>query len=276
MKIDAHQHFWKYDPVRDSWITDDMSVIKSDFFPNNLQATLKRNGFDGCVAVQADQSEEETLFLLDLAARHDFIKGVVGWIDLRSDHVQSRLGFFARFKKLKGFRHIVQGETDENFLLGDAFCHGIKLLANYRFSYDLLVKPHQLKSAIQFVKKFPDQFFVIDHLAKPFIKDQLLGDWKKEMAQLGQFENVSCKISGMVTEADWKNWKTADFKPYIDHVISSFGTDRIMFGSDWPVCLVAGNYEQVIEVVEKNTAHLSQHEKKLLWGVNAENFYDLY
>ena len=276
MKIDAHQHFWRYDPVRDDWITEEMRAIKNDFLPEDLQPILNRNGFDGCVAVQADQSEAETLFLLDLARRDNFIKGVVGWIDLRSDNVQSRLGHFARFRKLKGFRHIVQAEPDENFLSGEAFCRGIALLAKYRFTYDLLIKPHQLKSTIQFVAKFPNQSFVVDHLAKPFIKDQLLGDWKKEMAELGQFENVSCKISGMVTEADWQNWNTRDFKPYIDHVINSFGTDRIMFGSDWPVSVVAANYEEVVEVVEKNTAHLSQHEKKLLWGINAEKFYDLY
>jgi L-fuconolactonase len=236
---------------------------------------LTDRGINGCIAVQADQSEEETLFLLDLADQYDFILGVVGWIDLRKENIQSRLGAFARYKKLKGFRHVVQSEPDNQFLLGENFCKGIALLGNYRFTYDILVKPHQLNATIKFVEKFPNQLFVIDHLAKPFIKDKVFGDWKKQMHELGQFENLSCKISGMVTEADWKNWKTLDFKPYVDHVIDSFGTDRVMFGSDWPVCLVAATYEQVCDVVEKNTAHLSQSEKRLLWGLNAKNFYDL-
>jgi len=276
MKIDAHQHFWYFDPVRDAWITDDMSVIQRDFLPVDLSPILTKNGFDGCVAVQADQSEEETLFLLELADQFDFVKGVVGWIDLRSRNVQTRLGQFARFKKLKGFRHIVQAEADDQFLLGEDFCRGIALLGNYRFTYDILIKPHQLNATIGFVEKFPNQVFVIDHLAKPFIKDKIMGDWKQQMQRLGQFENVSCKISGMVTEADWKNWNMIDFRPYIDHVVDSFGTDRVMFGSDWPVCTVAGKYEDVCEVVEKNTAHLSHAEKKSLWGLNAKNFYDLY
>jgi L-fuconolactonase len=275
MKIDAHQHFWNFDPVRDAWITDDMKVIQKDFLPNDLEPALTDRGINGCIAVQADQSEEETLFLLDLADQYDFILGVVGWIDLRKENIQSRLGAFARYKKLKGFRHVVQSEPDNQFLLGENFCKGIALLGNYRFTYDILVKPHQLNATIKFVEKFPNQLFVIDHLAKPFIKDKVFGDWKKQMHELGQFENLSCKISGMVTEADWKNWKTLDFKPYIDHVIDSFGTDRVMFGSDWPVCLVAATYEQVCDVVEKNTAHLSQSEKRLLWGLNAKNFYDL-
>jgi L-fuconolactonase len=275
MKIDAHQHFWKYHPVKDAWITDDMKVIQKDFFPKDLARELYAMEFDGCVAVQADQSEEETNFLLEQSKKNDFVKGVVGWIDLQSNKVQSRLGYFATFRKLKGFRHVVQAESDADFLLRDSFCNGIALLANYRFTYDLLIKPHQLKSVLKFVQKFPNQFFVVDHLAKPDIKDKQMDGWKSDMQQLAQFENVSCKISGMVTEADWKNWQTNDFKPYIDFIIQHFGADRVMFGSDWPVCLVAASYEQVCEIVENNTSHLSNNEKKLLWGVNASKFYDL-
>ena len=275
MKIDAHQHFWNFNPLRDAWITDDMRAIQRDFLPHDLESVLLKNGFDGCVAVQADQSELETSFLLELAEENEFIKGVVGWVDLRHINVQSKLGQFARFKKLKGFRHIVQAEVDDHFLLGENFMRGISLLGNYRFSYDVLIKPHQLAATIKFVEKFPNQLFVIDHLAKPFIKHGIMNDWKQQMQMLGQFENVSCKISGMVTEADWKNWKSMDFKPYMDHVIDCFGTDRVMFGSDWPVCLVAASYEQVCEIIEKNTAHLTHSEKKALWGLNAKNFYDL-
>ena len=275
MKIDAHQHFWNYQPVRDAWITNEMKVIQKDFLPADIEPLLKKNGIEGCISVQADQSEEETRFLLELSEKNDFIKGVVGWIDLRNEQVRSTLGKFARFKKLKGFRHIVQAEQDDQFLLGKEFCRGIALLENYRFTYDILIKPHQLKSAIRFVEQFPNQLFVIDHMAKPHIKDRTMGDWKKEIHQIGQFENVSCKISGLITEGDWKSWKAPDFKEYIDHVIESFGTDRVMFGSDWPVCLLSGSYDQVCEVVEKNTIHLTPHEKKSLWGLNAHNFYDL-
>jgi L-fuconolactonase len=275
MKIDAHQHFWKYHPVKDAWITDDMKAIQKDFLPADLARHLYANEFDGCIAVQADQSEQETEFLLELSRQNDFIKGVVGWIDLQNEKVQARLGHFATYRKLKGFRHIVQAETDDQFLLRESFCRGIALLGNYRFTYDLLIKPHQLKSAIRFVQKFPNQMFVVDHLAKPFIKDKVIDEWKKDMQHLAQYENVSCKISAMVTEADWKNWKVADFKPFIDCIIEFFGTDRVMFGSDWPVCLVAATYDQVCEIVEKNTSHLSANEKKLLWGVNAAKFYDL-
>ena len=275
MKIDAHQHFWKYHPVKDAWITDDMKVIQKDFFPDDLERELLKHHFDGCVAVQADQSEEETIFLLEQSQNNKFVKGVVGWIDLQSENVRSRLGRFASYRKLKGFRHIVQAETDEHFLQRESFKRGINLLSNYRFTYDLLIKPHQLKSAINFVQSFPNQFFVIDHLAKPLIKDKKMDEWKKDMQQIAQYENVSCKISGMVTEADWQNWKTTDFRSYIDCTIQFFGIDRVMFGSDWPVCLVAASYDQVCEIVEKNTAHLSNQEKKLLWGINAAKFYDL-
>ena len=275
MKIDAHQHFWNFDPVRDAWITDDMKVIQKDFLPDDLEQTLVKNGFDGCVAVQADQSEEETLFLLEFADQYEFIGGVVGWIDLRRENIQSRLGAFAKYKKLKGFRHIVQAEPDDEFLLGESFCKGIGLLGNYRFTYDILIKPHQLNAAIKFVEKFPNQLFVIDHLAKPFIKDKMLGDWKKQMHELGQFENVSCKISGMVTEADWKNWKTTDFKPYIDHVIDSFGTDRVMFGSDWPVCLNGAPLREWVAALKQIIASRPAGEQRALLYDNAIKLYGL-
>ncbi len=275
MKIDSHQHFWKYQPVRDAWITNEMKIIQKDFMPAHLQTTLKNNGFGGSIAVQADQSEEETLFLLDLAKKNNFIKGVVGWIDLQNKNIESRLDHFALFKKLKGFRHILQAEADDDFLQRKDFCKGVSLLRKYGFTYDILIKPPQLKASVQFVQRFPDQLFVIDHLAKPFIKDQLLQDWKKQIQEIARFENVHCKLSGLVTEAHWQNWKIGDFKPYLDVAIDNFGIDRVMFGSDWPVCLVAATYEQVCEIVEKNTTGLSSGEKQLLWELNAKRFYHL-
>jgi L-fuconolactonase len=274
MRIDAHQHFWKFDPVKDAWITDDMKIIQRDFMPEDLYPSLKQEGLDGCIAVQADQSENETLFLLELADKYEFIKGVVGWVDLCATDVGERLEYFSAFPKLKGFRHIVQGEPQDDFLLRKDFCQGISLLHQYDFTYDILIHPKHLKYALEFVKLFPDQPFVIDHLAKPFIREHIVDEWKTDIDAIAAISNVHCKISGMVTEADWKNWKTDDFAHYTNAVIESFGPDRIMFGSDWPVCLVAASYTQVCEIAMKQTANLSANDQKKFWGLNAERFYN--
>ncbi|SMO46969.1 amidohydrolase family protein [Solitalea koreensis] len=275
MRIDSHQHFWKYNQVRDAWITDDMKVIQRDFLPEDLAPVFKENYIDGCVAVQADQSEEETYFLLDLAIKNEFIKGVVGWVDLRADNLEERLIYFSSYKKLKGFRHILQAEVQDDFLLKPDFCKGISKLKEFGFTYDLLVAPKHLPYVIEFVKRFPDQPFVLDHLAKPYIKDGKIEEWKKDIQILAQYPNLYCKLSGMVTEADWNNWNAPIFKPYIDTVIECFGVERVMFGSDWPVSLLAASYKECCEILELNTAALSQNEKDKLWGINANNFYSL-
>lgn len=275
MKIDAHQHFWKYHPVKDAWITDDMKPIQRDFMPEDLEPVLQRHGFDGCIAVQAGQSEQETLFLLELADQYDFIKGVVGWVDLRAPNVDERLEYFSTFPKLKGFRHIVQAEPQDDFLLRKDFCRGISLLQQYHFTYDILVHPKHLTYVREFVRRFPGQRFVIDHLAKPFIKEHLWEDWKKDMDAIAEMSNVYCKISGMVTEADWKNWRMEDFTIYFESVWEGFGAGRVLFGSDWPVCLVAADYKQVCEIVEEHTVSLSAQQKARLWGLNAQHFYNL-
>ncbi len=275
MKIDAHQHFWKYHPVKDAWITDDMKSIQRDFMPEDLEPVLMQYEFDGCIAVQADQSEQETLFLLELADQYSFIKGVVGWVDLRAPNIDERLEYFSTFPKLKGVRHIVQGEPQDDFLLRKDFCRGISLLQQYQFTYDILIHPRHLKYAREFVQRFPNQRFVIDHLAKPFIKEQIWEDWKKDMDAVAEMDNVLCKISGMVTEADWKNWKMEDFTIYFEGVWEAFGPKRVMFGSDWPVCLVAADYKQVCQIVEEHTVFLSGEEKAKLWGLNAQQFYNL-
>lgn len=274
-KIDSHQHFWKYHPVKDAWITDDMNIIQRDFLPADLLPLLQENGIDGCIAVQADQNEEETHFLLELANTNDFIKGVVGWVDLRSENVESRLNYFAQFKKLKGFRHIVQGETDDNFLLREDFCNGIAQLAKYNFTYDILIFPKHLPVALEFAKKFPNQKMVIDHLAKPNFKLTDFTDWEKAIRNIASCPNVSCKVSGLVTEADWNNWKTSDFTYCLDVVTEAFGIERLLFGSDWPVSLLAATYKESVAIVEHYFSKFSTHEQQKIWGMNAIEFYNL-
>jgi L-fuconolactonase len=274
-RIDSHQHFWKFDPIRDSWITEEMNVIRRDFLPQDLLPVLQQNSFDGSVLVQSDQSEAENEFQLNNASQHEFIKGVVGWVDLLSPSVEERLQYYSQFKKMKGFRHVLQGEKDRAFMLQPVFMKGIGLLRKYNFTYDILVFPNQLKHIQDFVKAFPDQPFVIDHIAKPNIKDKKIDEWKKDMEAIAKFENVSCKISGMATEADWVNWKKQDFNPYIDTVIEAFGPDRILYGSDWPVCLVTGSYERILEIVEYYFSSFSPGEQELFFGGNAIKFYNL-
>ncbi|WP_291912603.1 amidohydrolase [Chitinophaga sp. CB10] len=275
MIIDAHQHFWKYDPVKDAWIDDTMEVIRKDFFPEHLQPVLQAHGVDGCVAVQADQSEKETAFLLDLAQKHDFIKGVVGWTDLRSPDIQEQLAHYAQFPLLKGFRHIVQGEPDPMFLLREDFCHGILALAQYDFTYDILVYPKQLPAVVEFVKKFPRQRLVIDHMAKPDFKSGELEIWAAQMRAIASSPNVYCKVSGLVTEADWENWQPGHFQPFLEVVLEAFGCDRLLFGSDWPVCLLAAEYGEVKEIVTNFISSLSPAEQQKIMGGNAIAFYHL-
>jgi L-fuconolactonase len=274
-RIDAHQHFWKFDPVRESWITDEMAVIQEDFYPNDLNLLLERNGFDGCVAVQASQSEEETDFLVSLARSHSFIKGVVGWVDLQADGITDRLAQYKLFNIVKGFRHVLQGEPQRDLMLRPAFKRGIAALQQYGFTYDILIYEDQLQYISEFVSAFPDQPFVIDHLAKPNIKECKIDEWKRSIVSVAQFENLSCKISGMVTEAAWKAWKEEDFRPYLDVVAEAFGPGRIMFGSDWPVCLVAASYDEVVGLVTDYFSSFTKDEQEKFFGGNAIRFYQL-
>lgn len=273
-RIDSHQHFWKFDPVRDSWIDETMAVIQRDFLPEDLEPLLKENQFEGCVAVQASQSEEETHFLLDLAAKNDFIKGVVGWIDLRNENIEERLQFFSDQKKLKGFRHVVQGEADD-FMDGAEFRRGIAALKPFNYTYDILIFHRQLPAAIRLVKDFPNQKFVIDHIAKPDIKSGSIDSWKKGIEEIAKYDNVWCKISGMVTEADWKNWKPEDLKPYLDVIFENFSADKLMYGSDWPVLNVASDYHEVVKTLEDYIAEFSIDDQNKIWFENAKAFYKL-
>lgn len=273
--IDSHVHFWKYHPVKDAWMNEDMKVIQADFLPDELEILFRDNAVEGCIAVQADQSEQETEFLLSLAEQHDFIKGVVGWIDLRDENLPEKLAIFSKYEKLKGWRHIAQAEPN-GFLLSPSFLRGIAALKNYNYTYDILIGKNQLKEAIAMVEKFPAQRFVLDHMAKPDIKGNS-GDleWKESIKVMATYKNVYCKVSGMVTEADWQHWKHDDLKFYLDMVFESFGTDRIMFGSDWPVCTLAASYEETKQVLESYVSNLTNLQRKAVFELNAKECYQL-
>ncbi|MDB5229480.1 MAG: amidohydrolase family protein [Chitinophagaceae bacterium] len=274
-RIDSHQHFWKYDAVRHSWINDEMAVIRKDFYPPDLQLLLVQNNMDGCVAVQADQTLEETYFLLELAKNNPFIKGVVGWVDLKANNIHEQLAGLSKHKLLKGFRHVLQAESQDDYMLQKDFLHGIAALEQYNFTYDILVFPRHLKYVKEFVKLFQKQKFVIDHLAKPLIKDKQLEEWELDIMDIATNANVYCKLSGMVTEADWHNWKQEDLNPYIDVVAEAFGPDRIMFGSDWPVCLIAGSYKKITGIIQNYFQSFSIADQEKVWGGNAVSFYNL-
>ena len=275
MVIDSHQHFWYYEPEKHSWINDSMSVIRHDFLPTDLKKVYDENGINGCVAVQADQTLEETDFLLKLAQDNEFIKGVVGWLDLRAKNIDLVLERYHSEQKLKGWRHVLQDEADHNFLLRDDFLNGIAYLEKYDYTYDILVFPHQLGSVLEFVKRFPHHRFVIDHIAKPYIKDGFYEGWAALMKEIGKQENVYCKLSGIITEADYNTWTAEHMHPYMHLVMEAFGSERIMFGSDWPVCLVAGNYSQVKKIVTDFIETLSIQDQAMIMGENAIAFYNL-
>jgi L-fuconolactonase len=275
MKIDAHQHFWQYDPVRDAWIDEPMAAIQRSFGPDDLQPLLDKHGFDGCVVVQSDQSEAENEFQLTNAAQHSFVKGVVGWVDLQAENVAERLSYYRQFEKLKGFRHVLQGEANRALMLTPNFRRGIAALEPLGFTYDLLIFPDQLGYSRELMAAFPNQRFVLDHIAKPDIKAQQIDKWAADLKALAAHENVWCKVSGMVTEAHWHAWQTCDFRPYLDTVFEAFGPSRVMFGSDWPVCEVAGGYDAVVGLAQDYLAGFSALEQAQFWGSTAAAFYKL-
>lgn len=274
MTIDTHVHFWKYDKVRDAWITDKMKTLQQDYLPQTIAGTLRRNGVNGCIAVQADQSELETLFLMELSKSHDIIKGVVGWVDLQNQNIEERLHYFSQYKSIRGWRHIVQEEPDD-FLLRPAFQRGVSALQAHNYTYDLLIYPKQLKAASEFVSKFPEQKLVIDHCAKPEIAERKIDDWAAMMKELARSPNVYCKLSGLFTEAKWKEWSPAEFYPYLDIVFEAFGTDRLLYGSDWPVILLSGMYVQWKSLLEKYMENFDKEDKEKVFGRNAVRFYNL-
>lgn len=274
-KYDAHQHFWQYNPAEHVWMTDSMASIRRDFLPGDLEPLLGSLGFAGCVAVQARQNLKETRWLLELADRHPFIRGVVGWVDLCSPELPSQLEQFAGNAKLVGVRHIVQDEPDDEFMLRDDFRAGIARLADFGLTYDVLIYPRQLSAAIRLLREFPDQPFVLDHIAKPDIAGRTLAPWQAGLRELARSPNLFCKLSGMVTEARWNQWLPADFHPYLEVVFEAFGPDRLMIGSDWPVCTLSGTYASAMSIVIDYIARFPARVQDAILGANCARFYGL-
>lgn len=275
MIIDSHHHFWNYDPVNFAWLDDDMASIRRSFLPGDLQKTIAGTGVEGVVSVQARQMVEETDWLLKLAHENKFIKGVVGWVPLGSEEIYSLLEKYATNPWLKGVRHVVQDEPDPEFILGEKFNRGISLLKDFQLVYDILIFEHQLPNTIRFVDRHPGQLFVLDHIAKPKIKMNEIENWSKNIKELAKRKNVSCKISGMVTEADYKNWIPEELQPYFNMVLEAFGPSRLLFGSDWPVCLVATEYQAWLLLMQKVFAGLSSEEQNQIFYQNAVRIYQL-
>ena len=274
MIIDSHVHFWKFDKKRDDWITSDMKILRQDYLPEQLLLTLRRNEVDYCVAIQANQAEVETHFLVELSKTHPMIKGVVGWVDLQLENILDRLDYFSQYTIIKGWRHIVQSEPGD-FLLNNNFQRGIRALAAYDYSYDLLIYHHQLKQALAFVSKFPAQRFVIDHCAKPDMRNRKIDEWRQLIKEVAQHPQVYCKLSGLFTETKWKEWSAGDFYPYLDAVFEAFGADRLLFGSDWPVLLLSGIYVQWKSLLEKYMENFTEEDRQKVLGLNAVSFYNL-
>lgn len=277
--IDAHVHFWNYNKTKDAWITDEMKVLQKDFLPRDIQPVLHENNVEGVVAVQADQSENETDFLLKLSKDYSFIKGIVGWVDLQNENIENKLVHYSKVPVIKGFRHIVQAERT-GFLQNEKFLNGIKSLKLFGFTYDILIYENQLNEAIEFVNKFPTQKLIIDHCAKPAIKNKSINDsiaigWEKGMHEIAQNKNVFCKLSGLITEAKWNKWTEDDIYPYLDIVFKYFGTDRLLFGSDWPVMLLSGTYSKWKNFLENYMKQFTPEEKQKIFKENAIQFYNL-
>ncbi len=272
MKLDSHQHFWRYDAVQYPWIPPG-SPLHRDWLPEDLAPLLDAAGLDGCIAVQARQTIEESRWLLELADTSPIIKGVVGWVDLRSERVEEQLAELSPHPKFVGVRHVVQDEPDENFMLGDAFLRGISLLHRHGLTFDILIFPQQLPAAIELVRRFPEQPFVLDHIAKPQIKDGTISPWRERIRELAQHRNVTCKVSGMITEANHATWSAEEFAPYLDTVFEAFGAGRLMFGSDWPVCLLAGSYAEAFQLVSEFLSRFSSTERAAVLGATASAFY---
>lgn len=274
MRLDAHQHFWSYDEKQYPWIPKG-SPLHCDWLPNDLAREQAKVGMEGSIAVQARQTIEESRWLLKLADASPLVRGVVGWVDLRLDQVEEQMAELADHPKFRGVRHVVQDEPDDRFMLRAEFLRGIGKLRQFGLTYDILIYPKQLPAAIELAQRFPDQPFVLDHIAKPHIREGTLSPWREHIRELAQLQNVFCKVSGMVTEANHATWKAEDFQPYLDVIFDTFGTERLMWGSDWPVCLFAADYEQVFQLVENYSRHFSPEERDGLFGGNAARFYKI-
>jgi len=272
MKLDAHQHFWRYSATEYPWIPPG-SALQRDWLPEDLAALQLPLGFEGSIAVQARQTLEETRWLLALADKHPNIHGVVGWVDLRSEKLPTQLREFAAHPKFVGVRHVVQDEPDDRFMLGAEFLRGLGQFQPFGLTYDLLIFPKHLPAACEVVARFPKQRFVLDHIAKPAIRARQLEPWATQIRELAQHPNVFCKLSGLVTEADHQHWRESDLLPYLDVVAEAFGPGRLMIGSDWPVCLLAASYELTMNVVLNWARKFSPVEQVGIFGGNCARFY---
>ncbi len=275
MIIDAHHHLWQFNPEEYSWMDESMDILKRDYMPVDLEGQLAGAGVAGTVVVQARQKIEETAWLLGLAEEYDFIRAVVGWVDLRSEELEQQLESFAEHPKMAGVRHVIHDEPDDDFMLGSAFVKGIEKLQKYDLSYDLLLFSKHLTRAAELATMFPEQRFVLDHISKPLIREGILEPWEDDLALLASCPNVWCKISGMITEADHKHWKFEDLAPYMDVVVEAFGTDRIMLGSDWPVCLLAGEYGEVMNIGIGYFSDFSKQQQSRIFTENCKTFYNI-
>jgi len=270
--IDSHQHFWHYDAARYGWIDEPLAALRRDFLPEDLLPLLGDEGVDGTIAVQARQDDEETAWLLDLASRHSFIRGVVGWVDLQAADVETRVERLAATPRLVGLRHVVQAEPD-GFLHRPAFRRGVAAVERCDLVYDILIRARQLPEAIRFAAAFARQRFVLDHLGKPDVRGGELQEWRRRLEELAQLPHVWCKLSGLVTEADWRAWTPALLRPYLDAALDAFGPARVMIGSDWPVCTVAASYGDVLALVREAIAEYSSDEQAQMLGKTAEDVY---
>ena len=275
MRIDAHQHFWNLNQFPHSWITEKLQPLRRHFLPEDLKPLLTQHHLDGAVLVQTFASLEETRWFLSLATQHDFLLGVVGWVDLQDPAVGDTLDALADHPKLVGIRHVVHDEPDPNWLLRPAVLRGLGELSSRKLPYDLLLRPPHLPAAIEVARRLPGLPLVVDHIAKPGIASLAWEDWAQNFAELARFPSVYCKLSGMITEASWTAWKPSDLTKYIEHALQHFGPKRLMYGSDWPVCLLAGSYARTVEALEENLKHLSAAEQQLIWGGTAEKYYGL-
>lgn len=272
--IDAHVHFWQFDPLRDAWMNDNMEILQRDFLPKDLERIAAKYDVDGVIAVQADQSGRETNFLCRLSSTHKIIKGVVGWVDLLQKNLDEILEHYSKIKVLKGFRHILQAEPP-GFMLQRKFIEGVKALKHNDFTYDILVYHKQLPEVIQFLEKLPDQKLIIDHCAKPAIKKGDIKKWESQMRIIAEYTDVYCKISGLVTEAHWHKWHQEDFYPYLDVVMECFGSERIVFCSDWPVIYTSATYGKWINVMKEYMKQFSKQQQDKFFSENAQRFYNI-
>jgi L-fuconolactonase len=273
-RIDAHQHFWRYDPVEYDWIDERMTAIRRDFLPPDLRPEIAAAGIERTVAVQARQTLEETRWLLQLAGENDFIAGVIGWVDLQADDVEAQLEALAAHPRLLGVRHVVQSEAP-GFMASSAFRRGMQRLGGFDLTYDILIYARQLSEAIELVRAFPNQRFVVDHAAKPDIAGGGLDVWRKGIEELAAEPHVWCKLSGLVTEAVWNTWTPDQLKPYIETTFECFGAARLMVGSDWPVCTVASTYGTTIRTFEDALRGCSAEERDSIFGLTAKEFWNL-